>query len=148
MEDWQKDFWIMLETVSGEVEHFFQEIGETVELVTDEISEAIETVAYEVQSNFGVEIDHYFQEIFAPFVEIYAEFDEIVFEDLLEDSEFAFNPKVEPPPNSACVGCQHYHGRIYGGNALICAMHPYGWDDEHCPDWEEKKDFYSDLFDI
>jgi hypothetical protein len=36
----------------------------------------------------------------------------------------------------ACQGCQHYHGYRYGEHLLVCAMHPYGWDDEECPDWE------------
>ena len=150
MEDWHKDFWAMLETVTVEVEQFFQDVGEAVESVSEDISEAIETVAHEVQYTFGVDIDQYFQEILEPFVEIYAEFDDIAFEDLLEDTEFAFNPRVEPTreEHPACIGCQNYHGRIYGGNVLICAMHPYGWEDSNCPDWEEKRDLYSDLFDI
>lgn len=37
---------------------------------------------------------------------------------------------------SSCVGCKNYHGEIYGGNQLICGMHPYGWDDQDCPDFE------------
>ncbi|NJN62251.1 MAG: hypothetical protein HC795_12625 [Coleofasciculaceae cyanobacterium RL_1_1] len=36
----------------------------------------------------------------------------------------------------ACQGCQHYHGYRYGEHLLVCAMHPYGWEDEECPDWE------------
>lgn len=36
---------------------------------------------------------------------------------------------------AACHGCAHYHGRIYGGTLLICAMHPYGVEDEQCLDW-------------
>ncbi|TAF49560.1 MAG: hypothetical protein EAZ61_14255 [Oscillatoriales cyanobacterium] len=36
----------------------------------------------------------------------------------------------------ACQGCQHYHGYRYGEHILVCAMHPYGWEDEECPDWE------------
>jgi len=36
----------------------------------------------------------------------------------------------------ACRGCQHYHGYRYGEHLLVCAMHPHGWDDEQCPDWE------------
>lgn len=32
------------------------------------------------------------------------------------------------PPS--CTGCVHYHGVTYGGNRLICAFHPYGWDGE------------------
>jgi hypothetical protein len=45
---------------------------------------------------------------------------------LLEDQ----TPKV-------CRGCVHYHGRSYGGERLICAMHPYGVEYEECGDREE-----------
>jgi hypothetical protein len=37
----------------------------------------------------------------------------------------------------ACQGCRHYHGRSYGGERLICAMHPYGVEQETCADWQD-----------
>jgi hypothetical protein len=36
---------------------------------------------------------------------------------------------------SACRGCSNYDGEFYEGNQLICAIHPYGWNDENCPDF-------------
>ncbi|MCG9885288.1 MAG: hypothetical protein MH825_06885 [Cyanobacteria bacterium] len=46
-------------------------------------------------------------------------------------------PKVDPAPNryGACIGCANYHGHIYGGQILVCAIHPHGWDGTDCPDW-------------
>jgi len=41
-----------------------------------------------------------------------------------------------PHEHPACQGCKHYHGYRYGEHLLVCAMHPYGSDNEHCPDWE------------
>ena len=38
----------------------------------------------------------------------------------------------------ACNGCKHFYGVIYNRVPLICGMHPYGVDTEHCPDWEKK----------
>lgn len=43
-----------------------------------------------------------------------------------------------PQQPVACQGCQHYHGRIYGGTLLVCAMHPFGVEDDRCPDWETR----------
>ncbi|ARV60312.1 hypothetical protein BZZ01_18250 [Nostocales cyanobacterium HT-58-2] len=37
---------------------------------------------------------------------------------------------------SVCEGCKHFHGVHYNSTPLICAMHPYGVEGEHCPDWE------------
>jgi hypothetical protein len=35
------------------------------------------------------------------------------------------------------VGCRNFFGETHGGNTLVCAMHPFGPDeDRHCPDWE------------
>lgn len=44
-------------------------------------------------------------------------------------------PTAEQYP--ACIGCKNYHGSVYGGNIVVCGMHPYGWDSQDCPDWEE-----------
>ncbi len=45
--------------------------------------------------------------------------------------------QAEQPPR-ACQGCCHYHGQTYGGQRLICAMHPYGVEAATCPDWQGK----------
>lgn len=34
-----------------------------------------------------------------------------------------------------CNGCSNYHGQVYNGNLLVCAIHPYGFDNETCPDF-------------
>jgi hypothetical protein len=45
-------------------------------------------------------------------------------------------PPPKPQRPIACQGCQFYHGKAYGGQRLICGMHPYGVEDEYCADWE------------
>jgi hypothetical protein len=45
---------------------------------------------------------------------------------------FAETPAVP----TACQGCCHYHGQTYGGNLLVCAMHPHGVESDRCPDWQ------------
>jgi hypothetical protein len=42
----------------------------------------------------------------------------------------------KPSIPAACQGCCHYHGQVYGGNLLVCAMHPYGVEEEVCSDWQ------------
>ncbi|MGK7877814.1 MAG: hypothetical protein AB4426_32275 [Xenococcaceae cyanobacterium] len=138
MEDWQKDFLAMLETVTVELEQFFQDVSEVVEAVADEIGEAFEVVADEVQNTIATEINQCLQDLFEPIIESDPEFEDLAFEDVAEEIEFYLNPKVEATleDHRACIGCRHYHGQVYGGNLLVCGMHPYGWDDENCPDWE------------
>jgi hypothetical protein len=36
---------------------------------------------------------------------------------------------------SMCAGCRYYHGDSYGDHALVCGIHPYGWEGEWCPDF-------------
>lgn len=46
----------------------------------------------------------------------------------------------EPPTSSACRGCRHYHGQTYGGTLLVCGMHPFGVEEDACPDWQPKSE--------
>jgi hypothetical protein len=57
----------------------------------------------------------------------------------LERASAPINSVVEPMLQDypACVGCRNFFGETHGGNTLVCAMHPFGPDeDRHCPDWE------------
>ena len=38
-----------------------------------------------------------------------------------------------------CRNCKHYHGQIYRGVELVCAVHPYGYSGNSCPDLKGKK---------
>lgn len=122
MEEWSKGIFEVLESVACMVDELFLEVTEMVEVFADE-----------VQNTVGVEIDQYLQDMFAPIAEIYSEL-----EGLVNETEQAFiypgEPAVERHP--ACINCCHYHGQVYGGNLFVCAMHPYGWETENCPDWE------------
>ena len=42
------------------------------------------------------------------------------------------NTKDQKP--SACLYCSHYNGSNYGGNFLVCAMHPKGPKGDKCED--------------
>ncbi|WP_193199681.1 hypothetical protein [Nostoc sp. MG11] len=55
---------------------------------------------------------------------------------LIEDQgedEDDFDEEESRP--AACIGCENYHGQYYGGNMLVCAIHPHGVEGENCPDY-------------
>jgi hypothetical protein len=58
-------------------------------------------------------------------------------------SQIGFSEMSASRP-AACVGCANYHGHAYGTQKdqrtpLICAMHPYGWQETlPCPDWRKE----------
>ena len=124
MEEWPKDIVEVLESVADVVDEFFQGVTDMVEVVANDIENIV-----------GVDFDQCLQDLFEPIIEIYAELEEIVSE---TEETYYYSYPVEPTPekHAACVGCRHYHGQAYGGNLFICAMHPYGWDTDSCPDWE------------
>ena len=129
MESWQKDLVDIMETVADEVEHFFQGINDMV----DAFFEVSEEISEQVQNNIAAEIDQCLQELAEPLMEIYWELEEIVAD---VDTDFPYQVEATTAKNAACIGCNNYHGQVYGGNLLVCAMHPHGWDDKNCPDWE------------
>ncbi|MEG3438191.1 hypothetical protein V0288_13765 [Pannus brasiliensis CCIBt3594] len=125
MDEWQKDFWEVVESVTVGIETFFQDVTRTFEEVHTEIVTDIEQFLQEI---IPIEVEDFFSGDF-PF----SEFD--------NSTDFILTPKIDPDPNThpACIGCQNYHGYIYGGNLLVCGYHPYGWQDTNCPDWEGEK---------
>lgn len=129
MEPWQKDLVEIIETVADEVESFFQGMNEMVDAFFD----LTEEIAEQVQNNITSEIDQYLQELAEPLLEVYWELDDVVAD---VDPGFPYPVEATDTKNPACIGCINYHGQVYGGNLLVCAMHPHGWDDESCPDWE------------
>lgn len=123
MEDWQKDLAKAIETAADEVEQFFTGLAEALEIAIDEVQTAV-----------GAEIDRQWQEFLEPMLEMYWEIEEETGDSELISYNYPVEPTAEKYP--ACRGCRHYHGQVYGGNLLVCGMHPYGQEDDHCRDWE------------
>lgn len=133
MEDWSKNLFETLETVATEVEQFFAGATEEFSQMLEELAKLSEELAEQVQNGFIEELEEYFGELVEPFIEVYRDFE--VGEDEIDP---LFVGYVDPTPTQqpACRGCRHYHGQVYGGNLLVCGMHPYGAESETCPDWE------------
>ncbi|MBD2197294.1 MULTISPECIES: hypothetical protein [Calothrix] len=130
MDNWQKDLIDIIETVAEEVEQFFLGMSDMV----DAFLELTEEITEQVQTTIATEVDQYLQDLAEPMFEAYWELEDVV-TDL--DPGFPYSVEATAEKNPACIGCIHYHGQAYGGNLLVCAMHPHGWDDNNCPDWEQ-----------
>lgn len=158
MENWPTDLFKLLESAAEDVEGFFQELSEEVNEFFDELAKIPEQITRdfndgvdlveELEEGFFLEIDRFFLEVFDP--TLAEELNRFDLEDLFDlDRSFDRDSPDPPQPfvtyvrptqgrHPACVGCNHYHGHVYGGNLLVCGMHPYGWDGESCPDWESE----------
>jgi hypothetical protein len=143
MDDWQQELWKKWQKTAADMEKFMLEVGEAAELFAGEVSETIEDFVEQFQTAVVSEVDSFIED----FLDAIAETDEVEnslwqdLEDLTEDYDY-MGVGFQPPTadtHPACINCINYHGRIYDGNLLVCGMHPYGWDGEHCPDWEGNK---------
>jgi hypothetical protein len=134
MEEWQKDLLDMIETVADEVERFFLGMNDMV----DAFFELTEELSEQVQTSLASEVDQFFQDLAEPLLEVYWELEDVVGD---VDPGFPYAVEATPEQNPACIGCKNYHGQVYGGNLLVCAMHPNGREEENCPDWENGIDF-------
>ncbi|HEY9848502.1 MAG TPA: hypothetical protein V6D28_03515 [Leptolyngbyaceae cyanobacterium] len=138
MEDWQKNLIEIVETVADDVENFLLEIADALE----SFALVSEQVAQQLQNTFSGDIEQLFSSIVDPLLELDSGLDDEIgfdsgWEVVEEESLFAKHP--------ACAGCRHLHGQIYGGNLLICGMHPYGWEGNNCPDWESGETIDNDF---
>ncbi|MEL6462583.1 MAG: hypothetical protein AAFY21_09800 [Cyanobacteria bacterium J06641_2] len=131
MDEWQKDFSDIVKSVSDEVERFFTGMTE----VVDTFIEMTEELSEQVQTSLLSEVDQYLQDLAEPFLEVYWDYEDSLAEDL-EGQHFPYPVEPTAEQNPACIGCSNYHGQVYNGNLLVCGMHPSGYEDETCPDWE------------
>jgi hypothetical protein len=150
MEDWTKELLKAVETVTGDMEKFFQEMAQEVDAAFDaaveELTQLSEDLAEQTHDalksvlpvdEMAAEFDRALREFFDPIFDAYLELD-LDWENSEESDPFVAVTYVPPSAskNPACIGCQNYHGHMYGENLLVCGMYPFGWEGESCPDWQ------------
>ena len=54
-----------------------------------------------------------------------------------EDEMYEVTYLIEILPD--CRTCKDHHGQTYGSFELVCAVHPYGYTGDSCPDYQAKK---------
>jgi hypothetical protein len=101
--------------------------------LADGLFQVSEELADHIQHTLTTEVEPQLTEWLDPILEAYLGF-EVTVEEAIQPMMHTVEPMLNN--HSACVGCRHYHGQEYGGNLLVCGMHPYGWESETCPDWE------------
>ena len=148
MDNLEKFLTDWLENSQREFGVFLEQLNQDWEKSTSHLEKALDNFAVEIEEVLTEELTEFISEVDTLIDDV---FTIIIDDDLIErtnqDNSNSNNSdyivwfeeqKVKPNSRNhpACIGCQNYHGQVYGGNLLVCAMHPYGWDDEICPDWE------------
>ena len=147
MNDWHDEWWKQLQKTAAEVENFFTEVGEATELavdeIVDEVSENLGNFLEQFQLDIFEEVDSFIEDLVEVIITTGDEIDAAISEEWenFSDEDFTIISYHQPSAQShpACINCVNYHGQVYNGNLLVCAMHPYGSDDNTCPDWEKDK---------
>jgi hypothetical protein len=123
MEEWQNEIFAVFKDLTT----LFDEFGR-------EVTELVDEVTAEAQEILNLQWD----ELKEVLTELWQEF-ELEFEQPTPfnwDIPIPIKPVPNPATHPACVGCLNYDGSAYGGNLLVCGMHPYGCDSVTCADWE------------
>lgn len=145
MDDWQQDWLKAFETIANEVGQVFEEIGQEIAEATNALFDLSEGVAEDIGTVL-VQIDDMIAPKLDQLDEQMVQWVDPLLQTIL-GIEASIDRAVEPVTHTVepwlnqhpvCIGCRHYHGQEYGGNVLVCAMHPYGVMDgaESCPDKE------------
>lgn len=142
MDDWQRQWWKQLEKTATDMEDFLTEVGKATESFVDEVSDNVDLFLEQIGINVVEEVDSFIQDFVDVVITTSDEIDAVLGEDWDNFTDDDFTSVSFHPPsaynNPACINCANYHGQSYNGNLLVCAMHPHGWDDNNCPDWEKE----------
>lgn len=138
MEGWQQNWWKMFDSIAHDIEQFLVDATQELSGMADTLIEFSEEVAEQLEDAIAPHIDRLDEHLDEWLVPILQTLDQ--FESDLDHAVEPVTHTIEPILNEhpICAGCRHYHGRMYGGNLLICAMHPYGIVDgsDYCADKE------------
>jgi hypothetical protein len=128
MDDWSKNLGEMFDTMVAIADD-----------IADGVGDLVVTVVEDVENIVSQEVETLWEEIFLPLFD----FDQEDFSNFNDrppyqnfDLGLTYHESATTEKNPACIGCVHYHGMVYNGNLLVCAMHPEGSQDNTCLDWE------------
>jgi hypothetical protein len=133
----------LLDSAAKEVEEFVTIVAAGVDFLADILIETaddaaeqlihtLETSLEALEATLQTELEPQLDEwLIQPLLDLVTGVDDAINE-VAPSLHQTWQPLMNQHP--ACVGCQHYHGQVYGDTVLVCGMHPYGWESETCPD--------------
>ncbi|MBT9312146.1 hypothetical protein [Leptothoe kymatousa] len=142
MDDWLKQFQQDLETAVnatlGQTEQFLDELAEQAAAVVSPMLDAADELADELADQV---MENVAPPISQALDDFEAQIDPVVgaavtwCEQTMAPLHQTLTPWLQNHPK--CAGCSYYHGESYGGEMLVCALHPTGPEDyDVCPDWD------------
>ena len=106
----------------GALDRFVELSDDFVEDVTNTILHELETpsplvmpIVTPITNFLDRDLEEFFNSLLRPFIDLSME-------------DFNSPNSSMPKAHALCENCENYHGQNYGGNPLVCGMHPYGPD--------------------
>jgi hypothetical protein len=127
MEEWH-DRWSQM----------WKDLTEVVDEFSRDITELTQEITTEAQDILYFQWDELKQVLTELWQELELEFEQI--EQVNWDAPVSDRAIPNPLTHATCIGCINYNGTSFGGNLLVCGMHPYGCDSDSCLDWEGEND--------
>ena len=142
MDDWlkqlQQDLQAVADNTINQTERFLDELAEqTLELITpvlDAADDLADDLAEQVMENVAPPLSQALDQLEAQ-VEPWVGSAVSWCEQTMAPVHQTLTPWLQNHPK--CAGCSYYHGESYGGEMLVCALHPSGPEEyDECPDWD------------
>ena len=139
MDDWLKQLTQTLDELAIETEKWVDATVEAVVDVSDAIATDLEANLAPILTPLTDDLERNLDQ-FVETVEPWADAAVVNLGTWIEQATTPVNQVVDPwlQSRTRCIGCRNYHGQTYGDQALICAIHPFGPDQDRpdCPDYE------------
>jgi hypothetical protein len=149
MTDWQSNITSWLNAGAEAAETLLVDLSQDVETTIEDMIAFSESAADQMQTSFETDLAPFLQQLLQPLLDTPLDFNfdqtaetiAVGVDRVLDDVMRPFRQTMEPTLNqhAVCVGCKHYHGQVYGGQMLVCGMHPYGLgaEQDSCGDKED-----------
>ncbi|CAN5614846.1 hypothetical protein BH23CYA1_BH23CYA1_07410 [soil metagenome] len=137
MDEWLKQLQTTLDLAAQNSSEWLVEVSQKADQAIEEWVDSSLEVAQEIDQAIAPNLARLGDQIDSALDSGLLFFDEHV-ASWVEETAAPLTQTVTPwlQNHPTCVGCRNYHGAEYGEEMLVCGMHPYGPEDETCPDWE------------
>ncbi|MGB3201254.1 MAG: hypothetical protein WBA99_10140 [Nodosilinea sp.] len=123
----------LVQTTDQWVDQVQEAIDPEIDRIVDELNHVVEPFQFTLNVQIDDVVDQ-LDDILGPLVTGLSGLDQW-FEEVASPINSTVEPLLQNYP--ACVGCRNFYGQSFGGNTLVCAMHPFGPEaEQQCPDWD------------
>lgn len=123
----------LVEVTDNWAEQVQQALEPEIDRIVDDLNRTLEPLEVAVESQVD-EVAESLDQIMGPILTTLLSSMDLWLEEVTAPINRTVDPVLQNHPT--CMGCRNYFGQAHGGNMLVCAMHPFGPESDHCSDYE------------